>query len=279
MKTPIYIGYNFTVSPIRPGSEILIAELGQLGFESFVETENGVDAFIQKNDWYPDILKDVYVISSGEFEIEFTNSEIPQVNWNTEWEKNFEPITIDGICTVRAPFHTAPDTQYDIIVEPKMSFGTGHHETTSMMIRHIIATEFKDKNVLDMGCGTGVLAILAEMKGAARIDAIDVDNWCYLNTLENCERNNCNRIVAREGDVSLIKGKQYDIILANINRNILLADIPAYVSSLSVNGKLFLSGFYEEDLDQISHKCREHGLQLVVHDNKNNWIAACYRLN
>lgn len=273
-----YIGYYFKVSPLQPATEILIAELGYVGFESFVETEEGVNAFIQSTAWDKSILEGVYVLGSGEFEIQYTVEEIEQVNWNKEWEKNFNPIIVDDICSVRAPFHEKPDTKYDIIIEPKMSFGTGHHETTHMMIQHILKTDFKNKTVLDMGCGTGVLAILAEMRGAGSSDAIDIDNWCYLNTVENVERNNCVNITAYEGDVSLLLGRKYDIVIANINRNILLQDIKHYVKSLYPNGKLFLSGFYKEDLNMITEECAKNHLHFVDFISRNNWVAASYEL-
>ncbi|KZS40680.1 ribosomal protein L11 methyltransferase [Aquimarina aggregata] len=278
MSVPIYLGYYFKIKPLQPASEILIAELGNAGFESFVETEDGVNAFIQKGEWNDNILNDIHILSSGEFEIEYTSEVIEQVNWNKEWEKNFNPIIVEDVCSVRAPFHEKPNTDYDIIIEPKMSFGTGHHETTHMMIQHLLKTDLKNKKVLDMGCGTGVLAILAEMRGANEIDAIDIDNWCYLNTIENVERNHCDHITAYEGDVSLLSGKSYDIIIANINRNILLNDIKHYSSALRSDGKLFLSGFYKEDLDMISEECVKHKLNFTKHINRNNWIAASYTL-
>jgi len=215
MSNIIYKGYYFKVEPLQPATEILIAELGYAGFESFVETEEGVTAYIQKDEWNENILEDIQILNSDEFEISYTHEDIEQTNWNAEWEKNFNPIVVDNVCAVRAPFHEKFDTEYDIIIEPKMSFGTGHHETTHMMIQHILQNNFKDKSVLDMGCGTAVLAILAEVKGAQPIDAIDIDNWCYLNSLENVERNNCNHISVYEGDASLLKDKHYDIIIAN----------------------------------------------------------------
>ncbi len=278
MSSTKYLGYYFIVSPIQPTTEILIAELGEAGFESFVETENGVNAFIQKEDWRKNILDDVYVLNSDEFDIQFTSEEIEQVNWNKEWEKNFDPILVDDICSVRAPFHEKPSTQYDIIIEPKMSFGTGHHETTHMMIQHLLKTDLTNKKVLDMGCGTGVLAILSEMRGAKPIDAIDIDNWCYLNTIENVERNNCYHISTYEGDASLLSDRNYDIIIANINRNILLNDIKIYAKCLNPNGKLFLSGFYKEDLEMISEECSKNDMFFVTKFDRNNWIAALYDL-
>ncbi len=278
MSNTKYLGYYFKVVPLQPTTEILIAELGNAGFESFVETREGVNAFIQKKDWRDNILDDIYVLNSGEFEIHFTSEEIAQVNWNKEWEKNFIPIIVDGICSIRAPFHEKPEAAYDIIIEPKMSFGTGHHETTHMMIQYLLKTDLKDKKVLDMGCGTGVLAILAEMKGANPIDAIDIDNWCYLNTVENVERNNCMNISIYEGDVSLLKDKRYDVIIANINRNILLNDMQKYTKSLHAGGKLFLSGFYKEDLHLITETCTKNMLNFVDSVHRNNWIAASYEL-
>ncbi len=273
MSNSIYIGYYFIVEPLVPAVEILIAELGYAGFESFVETENGVTAYIQKEEWDSHILDDVQILKSDEFKINYTFDEIEQTNWNAEWEKNFQPIVVDNVCTVRAPFHNIPTTKYDIVIEPKMSFGTGHHETTHMMIEHILNNDFTNKSVLDMGCGTGVLAILAEMKGATKIDAIDIDNWCYINSLENVERNNCKHISVYEGDASLLKGKSYDVIIANINRNILLVDMSKYVSCLRENGQLFLSGFYSHDIPIIEEECSEYDLKLEESFEKNNWVS------
>mgnify|MGYP003608957673 FL=1 len=269
----IYIGYHFTIEPIELGSEILIAELGEKAFESFIETETGISAFVQKDLWTADILEDIQILTNPEFKIEYTFAEIEPVNWNEEWEKNFEPIDVDGKCHVRAPFHEKTNAAYDIVIEPKMSFGTGHHETTHMMIQHILETDFTGKKTLDMGCGTAILAILAEMKGAAPIDAIDIDNWCYLNSIENAERNNCKHISVYEGDAALLAGKNYDIIIANINRNILLNDMEHYVNCLNANGTLFLSGFYTEDIPVITESCNKNGLTYVKQFERNNWVA------
>ncbi|GHC55677.1 50S ribosomal protein L11 methyltransferase [Ulvibacter litoralis] len=270
----IYIGYEFTVTPLQPGTEILIAELGYAGFESFVETEEGVTAYIQKDEWNEAILEEIQILSSEEFAITHTFSEIEQVNWNAEWEKNFDSIEVDGTCIVRAPFHPESDVKYEIVIEPKMSFGTGHHETTFMMIQHVLENDFEGKTVLDMGCGTAVLAILAEMRGASKLDAIDIDPWCFENSEENVARNNCKNITVGLGDAALLKGNQYDIVIANINRNILLNDMAMYRSCLTEGGSLYLSGFYKEDLPIITDCCNKLGFTFVDNKEKNNWIAA-----
>ncbi|TPD72189.1 50S ribosomal protein L11 methyltransferase [Flavobacterium microcysteis] len=271
-----YLGYHFKVEPKELGSEILVAELGEKPFESFVETEFGVTAYIQKALWTEDVLEDIFILTSPEFTVSYTIEEIEQVNWNEEWEKNFEAIDVDGICHVRAPFHEKTDAKYDIVIEPKMSFGTGHHETTHMMIQHLLETDVVGKKTLDMGCGTAILAILAEMKGAQPIDAIDIDNWCYLNSIENAERNDCHHISVYEGDAALLAGRNYDVIIANINRNILLEDMQQYVDCLNPGGTLFLSGFYEEDIPVIDASCTEKGLTYVKKHQKNNWVALKY---
>ena len=272
----VYIGYTFTVFPKEPATEILIAELGSIGFESFVENEKGVVAYIQEKDWNQNILDDIFVLNSEEFSISYQKETIRQTNWNREWEKNFNPIAVDGLVSIRAPFHENPKLKYDIVIEPKMSFGTGHHETTHMMIQHLLELDLKNKKVLDMGCGTGILAIFAEMKGAYEIDAIDIDNWCYQNSIENCERNNCKNIKVFEGDARLLVNKKYDLIIANINRNILLNDIKIYVKNLYEEGVLLLSGFYKEDISVIEAETSKYGLHLTKSLERNNWVALKY---
>jgi ribosomal protein L11 methyltransferase len=272
----IYIEYNFTISPKEPATEILIAELGNAGFESFVENENGLTAYIQKEDWNQNILNDLFILNSNEFSIEYNLNEVAQTNWNEEWEKNFSPIEVDDLVSIRAPFHKNPNLKYDIVIEPKMSFGTGHHETTHMMIQHLLQLNLENKKVLDMGCGTGILAIFAEMKGAKPLDAIDIDTWCYENSVENVSRNNCNHISVFEGDASLLINKKYDVIIANINRNILLMDMQVYTNCLNTNGVLLLSGFYREDISIIDAEVSKYNLKLETFIERNNWVALKY---
>lgn len=276
MSDTVYIEYRFTVKPKDPASDLLIAELGEAGFESFVEEDDDVLAYIQKTDWSKGMLENLPILENSRYKFTYDYKEIAQENWNATWEQNFQPIIVDDICMIRAPFHEAINVEYDIIIEPKMSFGTGHHETTHMMLQHILQLDVKGKTVLDMGSGTGVLAILAAMRGATTIDAIDIDNWCYLNAKENVERNNMDFISVYEGDVALLEGKKYDLIIANINRNILLADLPSYAKSLNTGGVLLLSGFYTEDLEMITQKCTELALKFEKNLERNNWVAAKY---
>lgn len=270
----VYIEYEFVVEPLQLGNEILIAQLGFAGFESFVETPTGVKAYIQQQDWEEKLVESIQILQNPDFSISYSKKEIEQINWNQEWEKNFNSIEVDDKCVVRAPFHPASKAKYEIVIEPKMSFGTGHHETTYMMLQYILEEDFTNKRVLDMGCGTAVLAILTEMKGATAVDAIDIDAWCYENSKENCVRNGCKNIQVYQGDVSLLTQKKYDVVIANINRNILLRDIPQYCKSISSNGMLFLSGFYKEDLPLLIEACKKQGLVFISNKEKNNWIAA-----
>ena len=272
-----YLAYHFTVDPKEPATEILVAELANVGFESFVEIEDGVDAYIQKADHRNDLLDAIYILQNNEFSITYTCEEIAKVNWNSEWEKNFQPIEVENKVSVRAPFHENPGLLYDIIIEPKMSFGTGHHATTYLMIQHLLNLDLENKKVLDMGCGTGILAIFSEMKGAAAIDAIDIDQWCYENSVENCTRNACHNITVYQGDVSLLANKRYDLIIANINRNILMNDMNSYKNSLNENGTLLLSGFYQEDIPLIDKEASDLSLKLDEIIERNNWVALRYR--
>ncbi len=268
-----YIGYYFNIEPLQPAADILIAELGEMGFESFVENENGVEAFIQQADWHEHILDSIQILQSDEFKITYSKEEIEQVNWNEQWEKNFEPISVKDLVSVRAPFHENLNLTYDIVIEPKMSFGTGHHETTHLMIEQLLELNLEGMEVLDMGSGTGILAIFAEMRGAKHADAIDIDEWCYVNAIENVERNHCKHIDVYRGDASLLKDQQYDLIIANINRNILLDDMSKYYECLKKGGTLLLSGFYTEDIPALRSSAENLGMKYDGKLEKNNWVS------
>ena len=270
-----YIAYHFVIEPKEPATEILIAELGELPFDSFVETEEGLSAYIQENDHNDTLLEDIYILTNPDFKITYTTESIEQINWNEEWEKNFDPIDVDGICYVRAPFHETKNAKYEIVIEPKMSFGTGHHETTFMMMKHLLNLDVTGMEVLDMGCGTAILAILALMKGAKHSDAIDIDNWCYLNSIENGERNNIKNMDVFEGDASLLADKtnKYDLVIANINRNILLMDMEAYAKTLKNGGIILFSGFYTEDISAIEESANQYGMVLESTLERNNWAS------
>lgn len=272
-----YIEYSFNLSPAIPGKDILIAELAEHGFEGFVENDNEVLAYIETTKSTPDILDKIEVLKSPDFKIHFSQRIIKNQDWNTQWESSFTSITIEDKCIVRASFHDKSKAKYDIIINPKMAFGTGHHATTFMMLQYLLDIDISERTVLDMGCGTGVLAILADKKGASKIEAIDIDEWCYENTLENIASNKCERIQVHKGDSSLLKNKVYDLILANINRNILLKDLKTYAKCLSKDGTLLLSGFYDKDLDMIKIEANKNNLIYSSHKSKSKWIAAEFK--
>ena len=273
MSDTVFVCYDFNVEPAIPGCEILIAELSQLGFDSFQEHENGISAYVDSKISSEIDLKDIQIFNTEEFKISFEITSVEKQNWNIKWESNFDPIYVDNICCVRAPFHPKSDYKYDLVIEPKMSFGTGHHETTSMMISFILANEFTNSSVCDIGSGTGVLAILAEQRGANRIDAIDIDNWCYLNSLENIKRNNSKNINVFEGEVEKLMHFTYDNIFANINLNVLLNDICIYAKMLNKNGVLYLSGFYKKDINKIEQEARSSALKLIETKQENDWVS------
>lgn len=257
-------------------TELIMARLGEAGFESFSETDEGLLAYIPSAQFDPAMLNNPMLWPEG-VEVEYTWAVIPEENWNAVWESNFEPVTLAGRCHIRAPFHPAmPALEYEIVIEPKMSFGTAHHETTALMIEYLIDLPVKGLSVLDMGCGTGVLAILATMRGAAKVTAIDNDEWAYRNALENVEKNKTTGIDVYIGDATLLKEMKFDFIIANINRNILLNDMHAYCQSLKRGGTLLMSGFYRQDLDAIKTSAESLGLKYQGYRERNNWVAACF---
>ena len=273
MSESLFVCYDFKVDPLYPGCEILIAQLSQLGFDSFQENNDGISAYIDSSVLSSVKVQDIQILNSTEFNISFESNNVKKQNWNIKWESNFDPIYVDKICCVRAPFHKKSNFKYDLVIEPKMSFGTGHHETTSMMISFILANSFYNSSVCDIGSGTAVLAILAEKRGANRIDAIDIDNWCYLNSIENIKRNNSENINVYEGEVEKLMHFKYDNIFANINLNVLLADIPIYSKMLNKDGVLYLSGFYKKDINSIEKVAEISNLSLVDSKVKNQWVA------
>lgn len=254
---------------------LLMAEMAEAGFESFVENEQGFTAYIPERDFTPAMLDKLRFFHPESMQV--SQALIPEQNWNATWEENFDAVEVDDFCCIRAPFHAlAQGKKYEIVIEPKMSFGTGHHETTSSMIRLMADLDFKGKTVLDMGCGTSVLAILAVMMGAGETHAIDNDEWAYRNSLENVQRNKADQIRVALGDAKSLAAfpeGHFDIILANINRNILLADIPSYARVLQPGGRLLLSGFYEEDRPMVLEKCTQFSLREVRFLSLNHWIA------
>jgi ribosomal protein L11 methyltransferase len=249
--------------------DILLCKLFGEGFESFVESENTLLAYIPSHLF---IKEKVYPILD-EFHVNYTYSMIPQRNWNEEWEKHYDPVLISDKCFIRAPFHPPLEGyKFDIVIEPKMSFGTAHHETTVLMIELMMESEFTGRRVLDMGCGTGILAIFARKLGATGIVAVDNDEWSYRNALENISRNNVDMIRVELGNVKIMNNTSFDMILANINRNVLLEDLKDY-SRLMPGGELILSGFYKEDIPVIIAKAEKYDFRFLTMKTKNNWVA------
>lgn len=260
-------------------NDILTAELSQYGYDTFMETDEGLCAYITEDIFSEADLQEVlhkYRELAGE--IKYTIEKIEKKNWNEDWEKNFEPLIIGDTCSVRASFHPEPaGVTYDIVINPKMSFGTGHHETTTLMIENQLTVDQKEKRVLDMGCGTAILAILASKLGAAGVVAVDIEDWTVENARENAELNNCPNIEVRLGDAAVIEQEQpFDIILANINRNVLLADLPVYEQVLASGGTLIMSGFYTEDVDMIKYKASMVRLNFKSIRIKNNWVSVVF---
>ncbi|MBB2952367.1 MULTISPECIES: 50S ribosomal protein L11 methyltransferase [Sphingobacterium] len=256
--------------------DLFIAELADIGFDTFEDTETGFAAFIPTANLDLQALETVILQQEDGFEVRYEVVDIQDQNWNKLWESNFSPILIDNDCYVRANFHPAkPEIRYEIIIDPKMSFGTGHHQTTTMILRYILENNFQDKEVLDMGCGTGILAILASQKEARHVFAVDFDDVCIASVEENKLLNNVSNIESKLGSYETIIGREFDIILANINRNILLEQFPQYSKSLRLNGELYISGFFDgEDLSILRTSAEAVGFEFVSNKVMDNWCSA-----
>lgn len=280
------MNYTEVVFKCSPNDEVvnsvLSSMLGEIGFESFVETEEGTTAYVGETLFDEVKIKSILEnFPVEDISISYTYTTIESRDWNEEWEKNyFKPLIIDDRCIIQSTFHKDPTVcEYNILIDPKMAFGTGHHQTTKLMIREILKEDFKNKSVLDMGCGTAVLGILASMRGADPVLAIDIDQWAYDNAIENLHLNNIDNIEVRVGGADLLGKETFDVILANINRNILLNDIATYASVLNPQGVLYMSGFYVEDIPAIREECEKHGLTFVHNSEDTNWTAVKFLFN
>lgn len=274
-----YLKLSITLSPDKQEfRDVLMAGLADYGFESFVENDEFIEAYIPA----PNFDKNSFVIDFEPlFSITWESEHIPDQNWNEEWEKNyFKPLVIADRCVVRAPFHTDyPECEFEIIIEPNMAFGTGNHETTSMMMEFILETPQNGLNILDMGCGTGILSILSSKCGAKSVTSIDIDKWSFDATSENAPKNGCSNIKPVLGDASAIPNEIFDIIYANIQKNIIISDMQAYCKVLSPAGTLFLSGFYENDLADIEKFASNYDLVLKNKKTRNNWCCALFSVS
>lgn len=267
-----YLEFNFKIQPLQPWNEILMAELIEIGFDSFTEEYDGILGYIQKELFKEEELKEVQLLQNPDINISYTFKEMPNINWNEEWEKNFSPINIEDQVSIRAEFHENQNLPHEIIIQPKMSFGTGHHATTYLMIQQMLDMDFESKTVLDMGCGTSVLAIFAKQQGAGKTVAIDIDEWSVENSIENAARNKVELEIS-QGTADNLGSENFDIILANINRNILISDIPTYVSILNNGGQLLLSGLCFFDVDDILEVCTAEKLTLTKKIQREEWVS------
>jgi len=272
-----FIQINVHCDP--PFGEILTAEMGELDYASFVETELGFEAYIEEEKFSHPALQTLFNNYRKQTRIWYELKKIPKVNWNEEWEKNYDPINVDDKIYVRATFHESkPQFPYEIVIKPKMSFGTGHHETTHQMLSLQFDVDHKGKKVLDIGSGTGILAIMGAKLGASSVAATDVDDWCIENSQDNFDLNSVTPEFISKGTIKeLALSNTYDIILANINTNVLLEEIPEYIKLLNGSGHLFLSGFYESDLSQIEALVSAHGLVEVKHTTRKNWVGIVFQ--
>lgn len=278
-----YFEFTFSTRPCSETvSDVLAAVLGEAGFESFVTTDNGLTAYIQQALCDEAAIKEVIAeFPIPDTDITYSYVEAEDKDWNEEWEKNFfQPIIIGDRCVIHSTFHhDVPQVEYDIVINPQMAFGTGHHETTSLIIGELLETVLNGKSVLDMGCGTSILAILARLRGAAPCLAIDIDEWCVRNSIENIALNGLTDIEVKEGDASILQGKgPFDVVIANINRNILVNDMKHYIACMKLGSELYMSGFYIDDVPVIRAEAERNGLTFVHQKEKNRWAAVKFTL-
>ena len=268
-----HLEFQFKITPLKPWTEILIAYLSEIDFNGFYEVDGILKAFISSTDFDELVFTSLLGSLEGEdVEISYEKLEIENRNWNASWEANFDPVEIAQQLYIRAPFHEQKENfNSTIIIQPKMSFGTGHHQTTFLMCEAILRLDLVDKKVLDMGTGTGVLAILSEKKGSKDITAIDIEEWSIENCEENIVLNECECIDTICGDVNLIDGKKFDVILANINKNILKKHLPKYFDSLYENGLLYLSGFFSTDVSELKTLANQVGFKFISTTVKDEW--------
>ena len=273
-----YIEVEFILEPLLPSREVLVYELGELNYESFVNIPKGIKAYIPIADYDEDCFDSLQALKIPGLNFSYLTKEIVQKNWNELWEKDFDSIVIEDKCIIRAPFHNQPEPGImDVVISPKMSFGTGHHQTTYMIAAKLFDLQLNDIDVLDMGCGTGVLAIIAKKNGANMVWAVDVEEFAYENTLENCLRNDVSDIYVFRGDATCLTNQRFHLILANINRNILLEDMEAYADVLIEDGLLILSGFYKTDFEVINQKAVDLGLVFVEMLEKEGWAMLLFK--
>lgn len=256
-------------------SEILMAEIAEAGFDTFMETETGFEAYVEGNSFNKTLVQTIKEKYASVNPLEFQFDEIEKQNWNEEWEKNVAPIIVDDACLVRASFHKIEKSYpYEIIITPKMSFGTGHHQTTHLMLSAQMKMNHRGKRVMDAGCGTAILSIMASKLGAIEVEAFDIDEWSVENGNENAINNNCNNIHIQLGKINEVTlSGNFDIILANINKNILLAEMQQYATFLKPKGELLLSGFYVHDISDLKGEAAMYGLTEVAHQERETWAC------